>query len=288
MWLVQWLRPVNRGGYQFFREWATEEWEKSGGIIKEDIKFPWKLKMFLGKLGLCRSFFSKKQCLVICVGGRIDYYAWPWCYFYEIVPIIWDCWPKYWEQLVTDVRRMKISMVFCTSRQTAEYLRSHAEKKVDVYWLPEGIKSDLYPMGPVLDERKTDVMQFGRDANGKIRYPTHESFTAALRDAKIVTCYPRCDTHPEQAGNLETLTQRYWECMLSGCLIVGRAPRELIDLIGYDPVISHPLDGVDEYMKELLPHIGDYQLLVDRNRATAEKLADWSNRMPLIKQALGL
>ena len=265
--ILQWLSPINRGGYQFFREWLTEVWENNGGKIKRDLNLPWKFKMLIGKLNLCHSIqflpkFSNTRIsrkLIICVGGRIDYYAWPWCYFFEIIPIIWDCWPKYWPILIKNINNMKIKKVFCTSRQTAEYIRNNIEYEISAIWLPEGIKSELYPMGPKLIERNTDIMQFGRDIKGKLRYLTHDSFTAALRDAKIVTCYPRCDTNPEQAGNLETLTQRYWECMLSGCLIVGRAPSELIDLIGYNPVVEHKMNDVDIIMKELIPEINKYQ-----------------------------
>ena len=45
-------------------------------------------------------------------------------------------------------------------------------------------------------------------------------------------------TQPEVAGDIETLTQRYWECMFSRMVMVGHAPQELIDFIGYNPVIE--------------------------------------------------
>ena len=35
-----------------------------------------------------------------------------------------------------------------------------------------------------------------------------------------------------------TLTQRYWECMFSRMVMVGHAPQEFIDFIGYNPVIE--------------------------------------------------
>ena len=40
------------------------------------------------------------------------------------------------------------------------------------------------------------------------------------------------------AGDIETLTQRYWENMLSRIIMVGHAPKELVDLIGYNPIIE--------------------------------------------------
>lgn len=37
---------------------------------------------------------------------------------------------------------------------------------------------------------------------------------------------------PEIAGDIETLTQRYWECMFSRMVMVGHAPQELLTLSG--------------------------------------------------------
>ena len=36
----------------------------------------------------------------------------------------------------------------------------------------------------------------------------------------MMVCFPQCDTNPMKAGNLETLTQRYWEAMLSGWSLI--------------------------------------------------------------------
>ena len=55
---------------------------------------------------------------------------------------------------------------------------------------------------------------------------------------KIVVSFPQNITNPKKAGDIETLTQRYWESMLSRNIIVGQAPEELIELIGYNPVIN--------------------------------------------------
>ena len=57
------------------------------------------------------------------------------------------------------------------------------------------------------------------------------------------------------AGKIETLTQRYWECMLSRCLIVGRAPFELINLIGYNPVIEVEWGNESEQLLRILNNI---------------------------------
>lgn len=277
---VQWLQPYKRSSYQFFQEWATEAWRQGGGSVRRcHQSIPWKLKMIIAKLGLAfslpKALKSGKRLILPC-GGWPAYWAWPWCYRYEIIPLMWDCWPKYWPKLPRSIRRLGVRKIFCTSSQTAAYIREQCPE-IDAVWIPEGIKVEEYPMGPALSERQTDVMRFGRDVNGKLLYPTQADLTAAMRDAKVMICRPRCDTHPDEAGNLETLTQRYWEGMLSGCVIVGRAPRELVDFCGYNPVLS-----------EMPEHPEDYQGLVDRNRKFAEEHAGWDNRMSIIRKTLGL
>lgn len=275
---TEWLLPYKRSSYQFFQEWATEAWQASGGVVRKCHQFvPWKLKMVVAKMGLVFSLpkvFKTGKTLIMPCGGWPAYWAWPWCLRYEVVPLMWDCWPKYWSGLPKSLRKMGVRTILCTSSQTADYIRK-ACPEVKSVWIPEGIKVEEYPMGPQLGERKTEVMRFGRDAGGKFLYPTQADLTAAMRDAKVMICRPRCDTDPEMAGEVETLTQRYWEGMLSGCVIVGRAPKELIDFCGYNPV----LDEIPERPE-------DYQDLVDKNRKFAEEHAGWDKRMALIREAV--
>lgn len=70
--------------------------------------------------------------------------------------------------------------------------------------------------------------------------------------------------------------------MLSRIVIVGRAPKELIDLIGYNPVIEISNENQQNKIIEILDNIDDYQSLVDKNRETALKLGDWDLRIELI------
>lgn len=299
------LQPYHLLEHQYFREWLAAACARNGFCLHWDFKLPWSLKLGIGKVGLCRRGIARRKMLVLS-GGRPEYFAWPWCYFFEIVPVVWDCWPKYWPFLLRFVRKMKTRTIFVTSSQVVQYLKENVPG-IDAVWLPEGIDADLYPMGGMLIDRKIDILELGRVmrtvhnaieshdfkrpikhlySNGKaLLFPDAETLSLGMRDAKIAICYPRCDTHPEMAGNVETLTQRYWEFMLSGALIVGRAPRELVEFCGYNPVVElkeNPADKVDN----ILEHIEDYQGLVDRNRLFAEEHASWDARMPLIQEHL--
>jgi hypothetical protein len=108
---------------------------------------------------------------------------------------------------------------------------------------------------------------------------TNKQLYDAMGDAKVTITLPRSMTQPEIAGDIETLTQRYWECMLSRMVMLGHAPKELVELIGYNPVIELDTEHTAEQVQEILAHIEDYQSLVDKNRETAIRMGDWTVRM---------
>ena len=292
--------------YQFFREWLVDSLRKAGVKVLRDVPLAWSLRLAIGKLGLCFPLFNKGRRLLVLTGGRPEYFSWPWCYSYEIVPVVWDCWPRWFPHLVRFVKRNNVKTIFCTSSQTALRLKELVPS-INAVWLPEGIDSKQYPPGPRLTERTTDVLELGRQKRetheeilriaqehdirhlyqrGKsLLFGNLEEMTAGMRNSKIAICYPRCDTHPEFAGDIETLTQRYWECMLSGTLMVGRAPKELVDFCGYNPVVE--LTGnVGEQLLGILNHISDYQDLVDKNRKFADAHASWDSRVNIILENL--
>ena len=108
----------------------------------------------------------------------------------------------------------------------------------------------------------------------------------ALADSKITICLPRSVNQPEIAQGIETFTQRYWECMLSRVVIIGKAPKELIDILGYNPVIDLDKDHFAEQVLDVLGHLEDYQNLVDKNRKMALRFGDWKNRVEFMRQKL--
>lgn len=164
----------------------------------------------------------------------------------------------------------------------------------------------VYQKGKLLKDRNIDLLEFGRSndkvfkadqlesvidnknrnlnyvctkQNGKFIY-TNEQLYEAMGNAKVTIALPRSITQPEIAGDIETFTQRYWECMFSRMVMVGHAPQELIDFIGYNPVVELRDDiSAEDLIADVLEHIDDYQSLVDRNRETAERLGSWMVRM---------
>ena len=294
-----------------YQRWFAEAWQRNGLLVRKTLPISRKIGAAIGRVGLCRFLGLRRGRLVVCGCSRIESVAWPWCWFYEIVPVMWDLWPAYFEPFVRFVRRCKVKTVFVTSSVNVARIRDRCPW-VNVVWLPEGIKASLYPMGPELTKRRIDVLNYGRkiawltDAiklyksflrpvnmlcveEKRLIFDTHEALTAGLRDSKIALCYPQSDTNPQKAGDVETMTQRYWECMLSGTLMIGHAPRELVSFCGYNPVIEIADRNLAcETIDHVLAHVEDYQPLANRNRKFAEENADWSARIPIITKALGL
>ena len=214
---------------------------------------------------------------------------------YEIIPLVWDCWPRYFEKTCEWFRRHDVRTAIFTSSQNAERMRQRFPQ-VDILTITEGIDTALYGAGKSLKNRDIDLLEFGREnhlfskglpssvthlhSHGRLKmFSSDQKFHETLENAKMTVCVPRCDTNPKMAGDIETLTQRYWEAMLSRMVIIGRAPQELIDLVGYNPVIEISREHAEEEVESILRHIEDYQDLVDKNRKVALEMGDWTLRI---------
>lgn len=249
---------------------------------------------------------KKKAIIVTSRGEALFKNAFPFFYNYEIIPMLWDVWPNSWDSLFRDLKLFKCKTVFVTVQAVAEKITR--ELGIQAYWIPEGIDPAGYQKGQELRDREIEVYELGRQqkeyhtilevlhqkgivkqycrniynvAGGlqSLAFPTADDLLKNLPNIKIIVSFPQVDTHPEKAGELDTLTQRYWEAMLSRCLILGRAPGELIELIGYDPVINVDWQNPEKQMEIILSNITDYQELVDRNYAVALQKAPWSSRI---------
>ena len=246
---------------------------------------------------------SNKEARLRFVGaGAIKFDTFPDYARYEIIPLIWDCWPDKVEYVCTYFMKHKVRTAIFTSSQTADIIRKRFPQ-LNILTITEGIDTTIYNPGKELKDRSIDLLEFGR-SNGKLfktplpksvnhlyskggkLFATNDEFYSALQDTKITISVPRCDVQPEIAGDIETLTQRYWENMLSRIIMVGRAPRELKNLIGYDPVINLNYSHVSEQVIDILAHIEDYQSLVDKNLKAALSFGKWETRMEFINNQL--
>ena len=180
------------------------------------------------------------------------------------------------------MRKHQVKTAIFTSSQTADNMKKRFPD-MNIMYCPEAVDTSLFQRGKQLSERTSDMFEYGR---GSTQTYSQEQFHALLTDSKLTITFPRSITHPEVAGEIETLTQRYWEGMLSRIVMVGHAPKELIDLVGYNPVVEMNKEHADEQTQDILTHINDYQDLVEKNRETALRVGDWTLRMCQVKEWL--
>lgn len=312
------VAPYTHPGFLNFKCAPFEAWKRNGGKEARS-HYPWRfLHWWAFRWELPTLWKSRKEArLRFMEPVSLHFDAFPDYVMYEVVPMFWDCWPGYFENTCLWLRKHNVKTAVFTSRQTAERIQERFSgenkkwQKMNVIWCPEAVDGELYQKGKALKDRSIDLLEFGRSndrvvcseklagieingnrilhictkQNGKFVY-TNEQLYEAMGDAKVTITLPRSMTQPEVAGDIETLTQRYWECMFSRMVMVGHAPQELVDFIGYNPVIELRDDiSAEDLIADVLENIENYQSLVDRNRETAERLGNWTVRMKwLIKE----
>ena len=299
--MVKAVAPYIHPEFLNFKTAPYEAWVKCGG---QDAKFHYPARPFhrlAFEYELPTLWKSKKEIRLRFVEAiSINFDTFPDYTRYEIIPFVWDCWPKYFEKMCCWLQRHQVRTAIFTSSQTAKRIKARFPM-MNIMYCPEAVDTSLYTEGMELKDRQIDLLEFGRNANLSInlkdnenqnrsfRYVctkvngkfifSNEQLYEAMGDARITITLPRSCTEPELAGDIETLTQRYWECMLSRMVMLGHAPQELIDLIGYNPVIKIDKEHVKEQILDILAHIEDYQALVDKNRETALSIGSWEIRM---------
>ena len=222
---------------------------------------------------------------------------------HEIIPFFWDCWPCFYDKVESWIKKHKVKTAIFTSLQEMAEMKRRLPD-LNVVHCPEGVDTSIYKEGKELKYRDIDILEFGRPNNIiSSNIPLLNTVSTAeisprlsdqelrkmMENAKITICFPRNITHPEETGNVETLTQRYWEAMLSRMVIIGHCPQELKDLIGYNPVIEYDYSTEGSFqINDILNHIEDYQTLVDKNRNAALKHGDWKIRMKKIYNEISL
>ena len=307
------VAPYIHPGFLNFKLAPFEAWVRNGGLVAQEHYPPRWLHGTAYRWELPTIWKSRKEARLRFVEPvSLSFDSFPDYVRYEVVPMFWDCWPRYFEKTCRWLRKHGVRTAIFSSRQTAEMMQERFAgknmewQKINIIWCPEAVDDSVYQKGKLLKDRNIDLLEFGRSndkvfkadqleavfdiknrnlnhvctkQNGKFIY-TNEQLYEAMGNAKVTIALPRSITQPEIVGDIETLTQRYWECMFSRMVMVGHAPQELIDFIGYNPVIELS-DKIlpEELIANVIEHIEDYQVLVDKNRETAERLGSWDVRM---------
>lgn len=259
-------------------------------IRRQRYKLGRKLGNACSRFGITRRLKKKpKRAIVAGLAWASDMLAFPEAMWCELTPWIFDCWgPQFskWEALL---RRHRVRDAFFSARAAAQHF-AKTMPGLRAHWLPEAVDPQRLDASKSLLERQTHVLEMGRGFRD-----LHEAITGLLAkrgvrhryqapgapfifnglddlyrglgDTAIMICYPKSMTHPDNAGGVETVTQRYFESIGSRCLIVGHCPAELRDLFGFDPVIALPGGHEAERLLDIIANLGSYQAQVDRAHA---------------------
>lgn len=297
MTILKSVPPYRHPGSINFKSGPYEAWKALGGKtacplfpprLLHGLAYRWEGPALWRTKGEARLMFVEPV--------SISFDTFPYYLTHEVVPFVWDCWPCYYDRMERWLRRYGVRCAVFTSWQEMEAMQQRLPE-VQMLHCPEAVDTALYVPGKPLAERGIDLLEFGR-SNAKVLGDEHmngirhvctlkdghyvfsnEQLLSAMGDARITVCLPRSVTHPELAEGVETLTQRYWEAMLSRMLIVGHAPQELVDIVGYNPVIELDTRNPARQIAHLIAHIADYQPMVDRNREVALAKGDWKARI---------
>lgn len=209
-----------------------------------------------------------------------------------------DAWPRNYNNILKIVDDYAIKKAFLSSGSSCNTLNK-MQDKCEFVWIPEGINTNRYT-ALNLQDKDIDLICIGRkyeklhdkivaetlaeeisyiyQSGSEVIYPAREDFVDALSRSKISICIPANLTHPEKTGGIETITNRYFQSMASKCIILGHAPKELIDIFGYNPVIEIDYSNPLAQIKEILSNLDDYEKLTERNFDEIHTNHKWSNR----------
>lgn len=263
----------------------------------------------LGKLKLMRRFMTAPDGILLVPAHNIsEYLLFPKGCFQEVVTFSFDCWPHRYDEWESFFRRHQIKLAFISARQSAEEMQRRMPG-MNVVWMPEATDPADYCPRKNLVDRPTDVLELGRKydryhsqivgilretgrshlfeaVKGQKIFPNDKrSLAEGMGNAKISICFPGALTHPYAAG-IETVTHRYFETFASKCLPLGRAPEELVELFGYNPVIEADLERPAEQLDDILQNVGDYQEFVDRNHGRLLEAGTWDVRAAQILERI--
>lgn len=212
---------------------------------------------------------------------------------------LFDAWPARHADIRAFVESWRIQYAFVSSSQAAARLAELCQRCTFI-WVPEGVDPDRYDARP-LGEKDIDVLQLGRkyDAHhteivpaleksgktylferekGKLIFPERDKFVDGLARSRVSICVPSSITHPERAGNIETMTIRYLQSMVSKCLVLGHAPAEMVELFGYNPVVEIDMSDPAGQLLDILGGYDEYLPLIERNFDRVVSEHTWDNR----------
>ncbi len=206
---------------------------------------------------------------------------------------LFDCWPEHRESIRRYLSEAGVQNVIINSHRFVSEIESMG-LNLRAHYVPEAVDTEAYSVLP-FERKDIDVIEFGRkhpDYHRKIceslelndrrhQYEvldTRDAFVESLARSRVSICFPRTMTTPGLDPKFEFCTMRYLQSIASNCLVVGKAPADLIKLFGYNPVIEADLENPEEQMESILDNFDTYREFIERNRKTLCDNHTWKHR----------
>ena len=74
--------------------------------------------------------------------------------------------------------------------------------------------------------------------------------------------------------------------MVSKCLVIGHAPKEMVSLFGYDPVVEADMDNPVEQLLSVLDNFHAFIPLIEMNYRSVVEDHTWTKRWQAIASTL--
>src|ERR1035437_10145803 len=276
---------------------------KLPGWKKKNTIFSWVPEVMLEKMGsILKNIYVKNTFMAVIMDiAAFHKRVFPYLTFNSTGKAIYlfDAWEALYPEIQELLIEYNFNLIFISAKKTAEHFSSVLDNK-KVFWIPEGITTEHFTFADY--ENKTiEVLQMGRkyqlyhdnivdyckmfnlnylyeEIPGELIFKSQELFTDALAKTKISVCFPSSTTHPERSGTVSTITQRYFQSMISKCIIVGESPGEMKELFSYDPVIKADLKYPGEQIMDILNNYEAYKPLLERNYNEVRLNHHWRNR----------
>lgn len=210
---------------------------------------------------------------------------------------LFDAWPEHLDRIVSEVKAYRITDLLVSDRSAANKLQNLVPE-INVEWVPEAISPSFCSDPDV--KKEVDIVSFGRSHGGlgkqlvdeltprgyEVRCrigdeplePDEASFRDLLRKSKTVLCFPLTSTHPLGETWEPKVTQRYFQAFASGSLVVGESCPALVEIFGYDPVVSLDYSNPVSCLCRILDNYEKYRELVSKNREETLINHSWSKR----------
>lgn len=261
----------------------------------------------LNKTRLRTKMFRRNRIFVPLMGPRGEHLAAAWVHGEPSV-YAWDIWQSNADLWVSILSRYDVRVLIASSSQGAALLKSRGYAG-EVFYLPEATNINDYDGTKRLADRGIHILELGRRNSkwhelivssrpnfdkhlfeknvGQVVFPSHSDLIRGLGDSIISVCFPRALPSPGDR-EVETFTHRYLESMASGCIVLGHAPADLIDLFGYNPVVEVDWAAPVEQLHEILERYDSYIPLITKNLERLREVGHWGHRAMRIREIVNI